>query len=532
MTGLSRRDLLKFLGGAAVGTACTPMPWKLLDDSSIWTQNWSWVPKPPRGEPRVRFTTCTLCPAGCALRARGVGDAVVSLAGAAGSALCPVGVAAHHMPWHAGRVRTPLPPGAFEQIRKAVSNGPAAVLDMRPGRTASLVYRRFASSVAGLYVIPAREQHAVDLAKARTLLSFGAPVLDGWGTPARVLGARPNLRLVQIEPAESRTAMLADAWVPLKPGTEAALALGLACELGAGFAAAFTRERVAAVTGVAPEKIAELARMARECAPAVAIAGANAGAQAENAIAGLNAVLEAPLVRRREAPGAEDPALAVPMALDAVPDAGIALLLVDEAPGGNAVPWSALRRKLAPKALVVAMTSSGEGIARHADYVVPAPVFPETIADAGGAEDEPAARFSLAMPLAPKPEWALEPAEFVMRLAGEAGTLEDELKRRVEAIRKTGRGTVLNYAYGKTTPVKEIEDLWKALAEGAAWIDDAAPEPARLEFASVDLERVLEAPQASEFAVSGWRSGPVSPLVSKLWVECGLRPAPASLNKA
>ena len=177
-----------------------------------------------------------------------MGDAVVSLAGAAGSALCPVGVAAHHLPYHAGRVRGAAEAGALEEIRKAMTNGPVAVLDMRPGRTASLVYRRFAAAVAGLYVVPAHEPFAVDLTKVKTLLSFGAPVLDGWGTPARVLGARPNLRLVQIEPVESRTAALADEWVPLRPGTEAALALGLARALGADFAAAFTPERVAEVT--------------------------------------------------------------------------------------------------------------------------------------------------------------------------------------------------------------------------------------------------------------------------------------------
>jgi hypothetical protein len=455
-----------------------------------------------------------------------VGDAVVSLAGAAGSVLCPVGVAAHHMPFHAGRVRVPVRAGAVEEIRKAMANGPVAVLDMRPGRTASLVHRRFAASVAGLYVVPAHETFAVDLGKVKTLVSFGAPVLDGWGTPARVLGARANLRLVQIEPVESRTASLADEWVPLKPGTEAALALGLACALGAKFAAAFTPERVADVTGIAPQTIVRLARAIRENGPAVAIADAP-GPEAENAIAGLNTVLRGPLVRRREAPGAPDQTLAVPMALAGVPDAGIALLLVDEAPGGNTLPWSVLKRKLAPKAVVVAMTSSGEGIARYADYVIPAPVFPETLQDGAGAVDQPAAQFSLAMPLTAKPEWAVEPAEFVMRLAGEAGTLEDELKRRVEAIQKSKRGVVVNYPDSKQTPAKEIEDLWKVLAEGAVWIDDAAPEPAQPEFSAVNLERALAEQVHPLTAVSScWRGGPVPPLVSKLWVESDLRAAP------
>ena len=36
---LTRRSLLKFMGGAVAGAVLSPLPWKLLDDASIWTQN-------------------------------------------------------------------------------------------------------------------------------------------------------------------------------------------------------------------------------------------------------------------------------------------------------------------------------------------------------------------------------------------------------------------------------------------------------------------------------------------------------------
>ena len=72
-----------------------------------------------------------------------------------------------------------------------------------------------------------------------------------------------------------------------------------------------------------------------------------------------------------------------------MPDAGIALLIIDEAPGGDAVPWSVLRRKLAPGARVVAVTSAIDGIASHADYVMPAPVFPETSQDVAACDSPP-----------------------------------------------------------------------------------------------------------------------------------------------
>ena len=41
---LDRRGFLKFIGGAAVGTLATPVVWKGLDDISIWSQNWPWIP--------------------------------------------------------------------------------------------------------------------------------------------------------------------------------------------------------------------------------------------------------------------------------------------------------------------------------------------------------------------------------------------------------------------------------------------------------------------------------------------------------
>jgi hypothetical protein len=45
---LTRRDLLWGAAGTA-GLLVTPVPWKLLDDVSIWSQNWPWIPQPARG---------------------------------------------------------------------------------------------------------------------------------------------------------------------------------------------------------------------------------------------------------------------------------------------------------------------------------------------------------------------------------------------------------------------------------------------------------------------------------------------------
>src|SRR3989338_7638311 len=75
-----------------------------------------------------------------------------------------------------------------------------------------------------------------DLEKTRFLLSFSTPLLEaatspvenlrGWGEMRRGDPGRRG-RVVQIEPRLSTTAAKADEWVPIKPGTEGWLALGI-----------------------------------------------------------------------------------------------------------------------------------------------------------------------------------------------------------------------------------------------------------------------------------------------------------------
>ena len=220
---LTRRSLLKFMGGAAVGAVLSPLPWKLLDDASIWTQNWDWIARPPRGPVSWKSTTCTLCPRGCGLRARLVGDAFVSAwpqpGHAVAATLCPLGLAAAQLRFHPARVRGVAQRDAaradapwrivdadatvadlgrrLAQARAGGGARPAvAVLDLRPGRALSRQYREFARRHGGLYAVApdARQAAAAalggiiatagvapapDPARARALLSLGAPVADG-----------------------------------------------------------------------------------------------------------------------------------------------------------------------------------------------------------------------------------------------------------------------------------------------------------------------------------------------------------------
>ena len=76
-----------------------------------------------------------------------------------------------------------------------------------------------------------------DLENARTIVSFCAPLLDGWGTPGQftrlwaeraTVAADASLRLIQIEPSLSRTAARAEPCIAIHPGGESALAAGIA----------------------------------------------------------------------------------------------------------------------------------------------------------------------------------------------------------------------------------------------------------------------------------------------------------------
>lgn len=76
-----------------------------------------------------------------------------------------------------------------------------------------------------------------NLAEARFILSFGAGLLESWTGPVHTSQAyarlrrssdRPRGMLVQVEPRRSSTAIKADRWIPIVPGTDGVLALGIA----------------------------------------------------------------------------------------------------------------------------------------------------------------------------------------------------------------------------------------------------------------------------------------------------------------
>ncbi len=599
---VTRRDVLWGLGGGLAGAALTPVPWKLLDDTAIWTQRRHALPVPPRGEVTLRPAACPLCPAGCALRVRCVGARPVAVTGAPkhplGGGACALGLTLHHLAYHPLRLTSPAVrvggrrepitlDAAVARIAAAVGVARAAgrtvaVLDRRPGRVVSAAWRELLGALPhGLYATRRGEGETlavlqgalaqpkplgIDLERTRTLVSFGAPVLEGWGRPGRMLAVRGSLRVVQIDAWRSPSAALADEWVEIAPGGEGPLALALAHVLlrddqGRADAdvrsvlADFTPLRVAARVGVAADRIEALARALASGGPVVAIGGGDPGAgplptDTERAIALLDVVLgsvgrEGGLVSRRPLPEAETGAAGVRRAaLEDTPAGSVGVLLLDAADDGRALPWPVLRRVLAPEALVVSLSAFDAGLAHEAGLLVPAPAPLEAWDEALPTADASAASYALSPPVLAAPEGATDAVALVERLAEALGVTvrrashEERLKEHVSAIHGARRGRLVardGEAHAESTPA-DAGAMWETLSRGGCWIDDREamtieagrpPLPSRASLQAWTKPAVGETDLGLvAFAARGTAgTTPVSPLLTKLYQESDLRPS-------
>ncbi len=511
----TRRDVLKFAGGSALGLMFTPAPWRLITDTALWSENWPGVPRPVRGEISQKRTYCALCPAGCAVRARCVAGQPVAMAGVSGG-LCPFGVTAHHLPYHPDRLREGLATQAAAAVKEAITQCKpgerVAVLDLRPGRTASWTYRRAMARIAnGTYIAPPEPQVSVDLSAARTVLSIGAPVLERWASPAAVWAIRDRLRVIQADPIESPTASLADRWLPIRAGSEAALAQGLAGLQGAAETARLTGLPESEISALSAEIAANGPSLVVDRSMSAAVVDLNVRLGGWGRTIGLRPQAPVPARWKQEA--------APVTSLSSVPDGSVRVLLIDESVAGDHVSWDAISSKLVgDHPVVVTLACSRKGFAPHATYALPAPVYPETLDDLPQPIDSLAAAYRLVVPLVAPPAGVVNPVAFV---AGTAGLTDgDALRERADAIHEVGLG-VLGDA-----PIKGMspEDFWKGLNAGARWLGQA-------EKSAAPSRANLQAPTAQApggFTVIANSSSPalLSPLMSKVHRESNLLLAP------
>ena len=323
---VDRRSFLSFVIGGAAGTALSPLPWKLMDDSSIWSQMWPWTPVPPDGEVVYEDSTCSLCPGGCGISVRKVDSRAVKIEGQSGhpvndGSICILGLSGLQMLYGPTRIKSPMKrigergEGKWQKISwdeaiailteklidirdKGEAHTVAAIAGSDSGTVPALIQRfmtaygspnfmrspsnRDADEFAVKALFGAGGRTGFDVENADYILSFGSGFVDGWGSPVRMFKAASlwkdkAITVVQVEPRLSNSAAKATRWVPVNPGTEADLALGIAAVLVDGnmldtgsvsglgswkndLLATYTREKVSQTTGVAPKTITELAK--------------------------------------------------------------------------------------------------------------------------------------------------------------------------------------------------------------------------------------------------------------------------------
>lgn len=274
---IDRRCFLSLGIGAAAGTVLSPLPWKITDDLSIWSQMWPWVPIPAKGEVQYVDSVSSLCGSGCGIRVRKVADRAVKIEGrddypGSGGGVCILCEAGLQLLYGPTRIQAPLKRvgqrggGSWKTVtwEEAVGEVAQVLGGLREagkpqalacitgdGRgTVPALFERFATAFGSPnHLRPATMEDTYraafrllygadaipgfDLENADYVLSFGCGLLEGWGSTNRLFqynSARveKGATLVQVEPRLSNTAAKASRWVPVAPGGETALALAMA----------------------------------------------------------------------------------------------------------------------------------------------------------------------------------------------------------------------------------------------------------------------------------------------------------------
>ncbi len=369
---ITRRNLIKMIGAATLGMA---LPEELLH---ALPREGEWIPY----EEYWSSGICLQCPSGCGLRIRSVHRWPVKLEGNKNypvnqGGLCPKGQSGLQVLYDPDRIRHPLRrqggrgEGRWEKIsweeaidlivqrlKRLRQEGKAHQLLLLGGRYRGRMLelmQRFMEAYGSpnhfgnphrgsegvlkghFFTMGEKEFLAIHWEKTEYVLSFGASLLEasrssminlrGYGWLRR---GRPGIRgkLVQIDPRFSVTASKADQWVPIAPGTDGALALGIAHWMikenqfdhefisrhtfgfedwqdsngksHMGFKTLvlkdYAPQQVSQITGVPEEIIIQIAREFSAHRPSIAISGRGVGMQTNGtytqmAIDSLNALV-------------------------------------------------------------------------------------------------------------------------------------------------------------------------------------------------------------------------------------------------
>ncbi len=271
--GLKRRDFLKIIGGTAL---TLPLLECSTRDYHSPVRKDQWVP----GIEKWIQSVCQACPGGCGILVRVVDGKAVKIEGNPAhpvnrGRLCPVGQAGLQILYNPDRIKEPMKKigGRTSEKWKAVSweealeilssklkelknSGEAHELVLlNEGNRGMLseIFDRFMNVFGSPNhfgndndnsLIPAftltqgiDKALAYDFENSNYILSFGSSFLTSWPSPVQSMRAYAFLRqerpgkkakIIQIEPRFSITACRSDRWIPIEPGTEGLLALGIA----------------------------------------------------------------------------------------------------------------------------------------------------------------------------------------------------------------------------------------------------------------------------------------------------------------
>jgi len=298
-TKIDRRNFLKVLGlgGAGAALAGCDMPsYATMEEGE--EQVFSYLAPEEYMVPGIGIwyaSTCLQCAAGCGVHGRVREGRALKLEGNPDTAvnkgkLCQMGQAALQTHYNPDRITKPRIggkeatwPEALAYIKANASGAPVWLTGSIGGHQAVMLDTHLSASGGGKhYAVETVNAQAWQAAcadtlgdahpelhidKASSVLSFGADFLGTWISPVKFMTDYGEFRgaprgvLTVVEPAMTLSGANADHWVAARPGSQAAVALGVAHMLATEYAvstSALPAGAVDAIVAMTPERVSEL----------------------------------------------------------------------------------------------------------------------------------------------------------------------------------------------------------------------------------------------------------------------------------
>lgn len=475
---VARRAFIQMSVGATVGILFTPTVWTALDDVSIWTQNWPWIPKLKSGETKSVPTVSKMCESGCAVKVRTVAGEPFGVVGnednpLSGGGVCPLcanGVQVKNSP---NRIKAPMLNGeeiSWEKAKEVVAekldaagSSVAVISGDQTGTVNEVLSALLADKGSdAFYMMPCdmlaaskawnglmggSGQVGYDLENADMVLLAGADALESWGPTVanlKAFAANESGKFVFAGPMQTKTAAVTSKWVPVPAEGMAAFTLGVAYYvLQAGktvdtadfeaFKAMVMRDyspaKVEAATGVKADQMAGIAKQLLTASNPVVVPGGSVATHGAAFV--LNLLLGGAMTALSDFGNAVSSAMGRPEMLekDILEGVKADLLFVYEANPAYALP------EQVKAGFTVAFDSVNTETTVSADLVLPSLHAYERFDDLASPYGLPNATYSLGVPVSKPSVNAACAATFVLGLADFGfESFEEVLEAKVEAV--------------------------------------------------------------------------------------------------